>query len=75
MITNEGRIEYRRIVGFEARQKQNGWYHILMDVISQEGTQLKITVCHCTSEEFLFTWKGIRSLAQTLTDDNFTIVI
>lgn len=75
MLTNEGRINYQKIVGFKAEKTAKGWYRIYVKVIDEKGFLGVHEVCETTAESFLMTWKGVRSLATILTDDAYLIAI
>lgn len=75
MLTNEGRINYQKIVGFKAKQTANGWYRIYAKVINEKGNLSVHEVCETTAEAFLMTWKGVRSMATMLTDDDYYVEI
>lgn len=75
MLTNEGRINYQKIVGFKAEKTAKGWYRIYVKVINEKGNLSVHEVCERPAEQFLATWKGISSLATLLTDDDYFVEI
>ena len=75
MFTNEGRINYQEIVGFKAEKTAKGSYRIYVTVINEQGNLSVHEVCETTAESFLMTWKGVRSLATILTDDEYLVTI
>ena len=75
MVTNEGRIDYCKIVGFKAEQTQRGWYRFYVKVVNEKGNLSVHEVCETPAEQFLATWKGIRSLATLLTGDDYFVEI
>ena len=75
MVTNEKRVEYQKILGFEAIERKSGWYRINVHVEYDDNQRTTLKVCDATAEEFLQVWKGVRSLAETLTNDQYTCEI
>ena len=75
MVTNEGKIDYRKIVGFKAEQTQRGWYRFYAKVVNEKGRLNIYEVCETPPEHFLATCKGIRGLAKLLTNDDCFVEI
>ena len=74
-LTNEGRIEYKAIIGFKAVRKENGLYHRFATLKDSAGNISMHPLTTCKGERLLDTWMGIRVLANLLTWEDFFIEI
>lgn len=72
---NEGRIEYKAIVGFKSQRKENGLYHLYALLKDSESKVKTYPLTTCKEEHLIDTWKGIRVLANLLTSDDYLIEI
>lgn len=74
-LINEGRIEYKAIVGFKAVRKENGLYRIYVYLKNLDGKVTIRSLNTCKGEQLYYIWEGIRSLANILTTEDFFMTI
>lgn len=71
----ESSVQFKELIGFRASNLGSGWYRISAVIMNKNDKFAELPVTDTTSEEFLSTWKGVRTLAYIFTGKKFTLEI